>query len=259
MAPEGPKDPIIAEAAEVKRRLEEKAEQEALRKEEAKRKARLPPRTFQHGDRLMTWWRVQVPLANMMHLFAWAFAIFACAMVVYVFFLRKLLAGIIGSPKLFPVLCLIVGCLAFTALLAGAVSAFRFVSWRNRLAFGLTGWQNLVDYPDFGSEELWRHCTIEIGLFEESPEAAEAYHAALVIFSEEANTCYFAAEGGSQRKEWTAVGLTASGSANRHVARKIKQMCEGNLSRLERKYGFLKEVRITPDKTHFWASRPSGD
>ena len=214
-----------------------------------------------------TWWRVQVPLANISYLkekhpsfIVLAFFVVS-AMVMYWLFGRfvdsRVFPYYYHIPKILLVFGLIFGCLGFIALAAGALSFFRFSSWRSRLPFDLTGWQKLVDFSEFGNEELWRHCKIELLLSEESPDASAAYQAALMVFSEKANQCYFRANGADQQKEWKADGLTASGSANRHVARKIKQLCEGNLTRLKRKDGFMKEVRITTDPEHFRASRPS--
>lgn len=256
MISDAPKDPIISEAAEIKRRLEDEA---IMHREATARTPKEPsrPRTLEHRDRFMTWWRVQVPLANISRLYAWGFVVFVLAATFLGFLvppIERAIEHVFDAPLGIPLL-VGSGC---AALLAAARSLLRFTSWRSRLPFKLVGWPELVDYPGFGDEQLWRHCTLEILLSPPPRDVVDAYESALVIFADKARACYFAAEG-DQRRGWTASGLTAGGSANRHVARKIKQLCEGNLARLQRKYGCVKQVLISTEQQHFWATRPSNN
>lgn len=257
MAP-GCEDPIIREAAEAERRMKKKAKREDLkRKKQGLRKKKLQPKTHKNRERWITWWRVQVPIPNFSRVFLIIYLVM-CIASFGIIFASDFITRFFYSLPLVSIFRYVLFS-GIALILAGIASCLRFSFWRARLPFALTGWEELVDFIDFGEDEAWRHCTIVIRFSRENPVAEEAFRAALVIFSEKANRCYYPSNDSNLRKEWESGSLTASGSVNRHVARKIKNLCEGNLARQQCAYGGLDKVMISSEGKSFHVSRPSND
>ncbi len=258
MTPEQ-EDPVLRKAADAEQRAIIKSQKESEKRNKEKIKNSIkPPSTPENSDRLSTWWRVQVPIPDLSFVFTWMFAVMV-VFVLVVSFLPFSISRLIPDSVIVFFVFKIIPSVCIAILLFSLFSCIRFFSWRRRLPFELSGWEQLVDFPGFGEDEEWRHCSVVMLLKAENNNFSEFYRAALVVFIEKANSCYFASDDSSSLREWAATGLTAYGSANRHVARQIKKLCEGNLKRLHKKYGRLQKVIITIDSERFFVSRPTGN
>jgi hypothetical protein len=116
------------------------------------------------------------------------------------------------------------------------------------------GWEALVDDPQLGRTS-WRPCRIT--LVPRGEGDRELAQAALAVFAERANACFYACDeefGRDPRKRWTVAGGEAVGSANGVVIWAMHRLCARELSLVARR-GALERVVLAVEGDSFYVSQ----
>ena len=161
--------------------------------------------------------------------------------------------------------------------IVGAMTLYLTVHFLRTFPAAYRAWHFRPDYPlrgmtgIFGSTggsfwkddaEQWINCAVTVKLKGEAPEAAEAFAAALTIFTAAANGAFYGASGSDKRKEWVQQGLRAAGSADGRVLFRMKKFLSGEMALVARHYpDALEAVEVTATGGSFTVSREgySGD
>jgi hypothetical protein len=208
-----------------------------------------PPRTPPDDERFAAW------LATRFYWLDPTFGVFAvlaaaaiCAIVAF------------GNDEVPPIvrlgLAVATPIVAIVPFAAVALSFARFRRWRARLGFPLAGWEALVDDPELDRTK-WRPCRITVVLRGDGD--AELARAALTVFAERANRCFYFSDGedgpGGQtrRTRWSVEGLEAAGSANCVVVWKVHELCTRELSVVARR-GSIDRVVLAVEGDSFYVS-----
>lgn len=139
------------------------------------------------------------------------------------------------------------------------VSFSKFRTWRAKLPFKLSGWEETVDSEDFTtSAGYWikrLSMTVDCSASEVSETVLNSYLTVLVkmlgaqFYKSAPIIPNYASD---PRVSWTTQERTASGSANSQVVRVIYGFLKKELAELERSYHCIERITFTPAKDVFF-------
>jgi len=143
---------------------------------------------------------------------------------------------------------------------------FIFIGWKERLRFGLTGWDEMIRTKKMYCDLCWNNVKISIRLKTEEPEIFKLIEASLKIFCKKTELAFydekFDSHGTKSRNSWKLTSRnTAEGSANPEVMKYMKNLFQSELNTIAAKTGQIENVvvEITSEEFEIPIEIRSGD